>query len=183
MAESARRRTQVNRRPVSSFSLSDLGGILLGALGIVAASAALGIAVNQCSPRGIPLLPSATDEATAPSLPAGIVGMNLEEAQAAFEAQSVLFLDARTPEEYAEGHVPGALNLPTYEFEEHFPDLADLVEDAPSVVVYCEGMECSDSIEVAERLLEVGCEGVHVFEPGWRAWKDSGGPVNEGLDP
>ena len=167
----------------SSFRLSDLGGILLGALGIVAAGAALGMAVNQCSPRGIPLLPSATEQAPARSLPAGIVGMNLEEAQAAFEGQSALFIDARTPEEYAEGHVPGALNLPTYEFEERFPGLADLVEEAPSVILYCDGMECSDSLQVAERLIEVGCESVHVFEPGWRAWKDSGGPVNEGPDP
>ena len=35
-----------------------------------------------------------------------------------FEKPGVIILDARSPDEFAEGHIPGAKNLPYYEFSE-----------------------------------------------------------------
>jgi len=183
MAKWSSRRIQPRRQPPSSSGRTDLGTVLLGALAIIVGSTVLGIAVNHFAPRGIPLLGGDIEGAPALSLPPGILRMSLAETKAAVEAQSALFLDARTDYEYAEGHIPGALNLPAYEFEERFPDLADLIEEAPSLVVYCGGIECSDATEIAERLLEVGHTDVYVFESGWQAWIDSGGAAKEGRDP
>jgi hypothetical protein len=59
----------------------------------------------------------------------------------------------------------------------------DAVETAPSIVVYCQGTECSDAIETAERLLEVRTDQLFVFEAGLRAWVSAGGPVTEGSEP
>jgi rhodanese-related sulfurtransferase len=157
--------------------------VLVGALAIVVGSAALGVVVNHFSPHGIPLLVQRSEAAPALDLPTGIVSVSLAEFQAAFRTQSALLVDARPPEEYEEGHVPGAVSLPAGAFEERYLDLMDVVEEAEATIVYCGGFECSESIQVAERLLEVGRTQVGVFEQGWRAWSESGGPSREGPEP
>ncbi len=161
-----------------------LTGVLVGALALVVGSAAVGVAVNHFSPRGIPLLPESRGGEEAPAvvlaLPAGVGGVGLAEARDAFESGSALFLDARPPGEYAESHLPGALNLPPREFDDYFAQVVERVEEAERLIIYCEGVECSDAIEVAERLIEFGFSEVYVFEPGWRAWVDAGGPSAEG---
>ncbi len=187
MAESETQRTRSS--PGSRASALQLGHpitrMVLGALAIAVGSAMLGIVVNALSPRGIPLLPRAVEEARAEPalpLPPGLVAMDLEQARAAFDARSALFLDARKPEEYEQGHIPGALNLPPRAFEEHFLEAMDRVEAAASLVVYCEGSECSDAIETAQRLLETGKTEIYVFEGGWKAWVDDSGPVAKGQE-
>ena len=158
---------------------SEVVPALVGAIALVIGSAVLGVAVNQVSPRGIPLL-AITADAGGPAtlaLPEGLEGVDLPAARSAFDEQAALFLDARSPEDYAEGHVPGALSLPAYEFDARFPEIAERVEEAQSIVVYCDGVECSDSIHVAERLVEYGFSDVSVFESGWRAWAESKAPV------
>jgi rhodanese-related sulfurtransferase len=162
---------------------SELAVLLLGALAIVIGSAALGMVVNHLSPRGVPLLAEYSETELTLSLPPGISGLTLEEVRVEHEFGSTLFLDARAPEEYEEGHIPGALSLPAYEFEEYFLDLMDVVEEADSIVVYCAGGECADGIELAERLLEAGRTDIQLFEKGWRAWREAGDPVREGPDP
>ncbi|MBI1927037.1 rhodanese-like domain-containing protein [Candidatus Poribacteria bacterium] len=37
--------------------------------------------------------------------------------------QPPLVIDIRTPEEYAEGHIPGTVNIPVTEIEKHTNDL------------------------------------------------------------
>ena len=165
---------------------SGLTKVVPGALALLLVSAGLGIVANHLSPRGIPLLPRPAEEARSEAalpLPAGLVAMSLEQARAAFDAQSALFLDARELQEYEQGHLPGALNLPPSDFEERFLDVADQVEAAASLVVYCDGIECSDAIETAERLLETGRTQVYVFEAGWKAWVSAGGPTARGPEP
>lgn len=163
----------------------DAYGVFLGAAAMVLGSAALGIAVNHFSPRGIPIFGQAAEgepELNLP-MPGGVVRMALEEARAAFEGGTALFVDARVEDDYGEGHVPGALNIPPAEVGARVPELADALASAEAVVVYCHGVECSDAIGVAERLLEVIPEPVYVFEAGLKGWIDAGQPVNEGMEP
>lgn len=186
MAKSWSRKDLRNQQTPSSAGPSSIGGALLGAVVIVLASALLGIIVNQLSPRGIPLLPrsgSASEQTPALALPPGVTGVDAEGALAAFHAQSALFLDARPEEEYAEAHIPGAISVPPHSFEERFLDLMDEMDEGSALIVYCSGVECSDSIELAERFLEVGYSDIAVFEDGWRAWVAAGGAVAEGPEP
>lgn len=172
------------QRSRDSAGQSHLTGVLAGALALVVGSAAVGVAVNHFSPRGISLLPAGRGGEEVPAavlaLPAGVAGVGLSEARDVFESGSALFLDARPPEEYAESHLPGALNLPAGEFDEYFARVVERVEEAERVIIYCDGVECSDAVEVAERLVEFGFSDICVFEPGWRAWLDAGGPTAEG---
>ncbi len=146
--------------------------MLVGSLCLLAASAALGLIANHFSPRGVPLFPPAlVQEQAALPLPAGLRSISPEQAYAAFQSQSSLFIDARSPEEYARGHIPGALNLPAKDFDSRFPGFADRIESAKSIIVYCRSVECSDAVEVAEKLRDLIPSSVGVFDRGWEAWR------------
>lgn len=69
------------------------------------------------------------------------------EARAAVSAGATL-LDVRTPEEFAEGHLPGAINIPVQELTARIAELGR--EDRP-IVVYCRSGARSSS---ARRMLE-----------------------------
>jgi len=162
----------------------DAYGIILGAAAMVLGSAALGIAVNHFSPRGIPIFGQAAESEPGLNLPmpAGVVRMSLDDARAAFDGGAALFVDARVEEDYREGHVPGALNVPPSQVGERLPEIAEDLTAAQAVLVYCHGIECSDAIGVAERLLEVVPEPVYVIEAGIVGWVDAGYPVREGAE-
>ncbi len=160
---------------------SEILAALLGAAAIVLGSATVGVVVNHFSPRGIPLFPQPGEQQL--HLPPGVESLALEDAYIAFDENSALFVDARPPEEYAEQHIPGAVNVPPTDFEAHFLDWADEIETATRIVVICAGIECSDSIQVAERLLEIVDGPVYVIEEGWRAWQDAGYPAQRGAAP
>ncbi len=159
-------------RPMSA---SDLLHIVVGAVAIVLASATIGVIVNHVSDRGIPLLaPSEQPASISLPLPPGLEGITPERARDLVGRPEVVVLDARMPEAYREGHLPGALSLPPRDFEERFLDVADQVEAASRVIVYCGGVECSDSIELGERLLEVLPGPIYVMEAGWSGWLAAG---------
>jgi rhodanese-related sulfurtransferase len=186
---------------------SDALIVILGALAIVIGASALGLAINHFSRRGIPLFagtsvghqlvrpersrrapaPGSVRQGLAPAtavpLPKGISSITIIEAKTALDNHLALFLDSRPPDQYAEGHIPGALSLPADTFDDAFPDLADKIEASPFLIIYCEGAECSDAIHVAERLTEYGFLGTRVMMDGFRAWVDAGNPVTVGSSP
>ncbi len=174
--------------------------MIAGALAIVIGSAAVGLAVNHVSAHGIALFAAAPaaakgeatpapEKQTAPSpgattpLPKGIEPIAVPDARAALDKHLALFIDARPAEQYAAGHIPGAISLPAQDFDKVFPAVADKIEASPFLVVYCEGEECSDSIHVAERLVEFGFLGTRVMVDGFRIWANAGNPVAKGAEP
>lgn len=65
---------------------------------------------------------------------------------------SPLILDVREPEEYAQGHVAGALNVPPSQLTTGATALADIDRDTP-IVVYCvTGSRSNAAIPYLQRL-------------------------------
>lgn len=62
-------------------------------------------------------------------------------------------LDARSPEAFARGHVPGAINLPHRKIDAE--TTAALRKDVP-IVAYCDGTHCNASTKAALRLAGLG---------------------------
>ncbi|HWC66264.1 MAG TPA: rhodanese-like domain-containing protein [Thermoanaerobaculia bacterium] len=62
-------------------------------------------------------------------------------------------LDARSPEAFARGHVPGAINLPHRKIDAE--TTATLRKDVP-IVAYCDGAHCNASTKAAMKLAELG---------------------------
>ena len=82
-------------------------------------------------------------------------------------------LDVRTAEEFAEGHVPGAKNIPVGELEAH---LADIPKDRP-VVVYCH--VGGRAALASSRLRERGYTNVSEMQGSMTAWEAQKLPVEK----
>jgi rhodanese-related sulfurtransferase len=89
-----------------------------------------------------------------------------------------VLVDALGPISYAGAHLPGAINIPPKSCDDlagrRIPDLET------EVVVYCAGPDCESSVEIAQRLLELGYRNVRHFAGGKQAWRDAGLPLEGG---
>ena len=87
-----------------------------------------------------------------------------------------LFIDARDTEEFDDGHISGAINIPYLHADEYLTRLDPVVKMEP-VVVYCEGADCDMSIRLGNELFSKGYKKVFIFFGGWEEWERSGYPV------
>lgn len=87
---------------------------------------------------------------------------------------AVLWLDARTAQDYASGHIPGAVRLSLDEFDHQLMAVLDVWTPGQPVVVYCGSPACGLSSSVADLLrTEYGFDNVHVLKGGWAEWLQS----------
>ena len=93
------------------------------------------------------------------------------------ETLNVCFVDARSHELYAEGHIPGAINLPAEHFDEDCDAMVQLLDKGRLIVIYCDNKDCPLSLELAEILLGMEFRRIAVFEEGWEKWVESGYPT------
>ncbi len=96
-------------------------------------------------------------------------------------ADNILFVDARTAQDYAMGRIPGALSLPWSEDIRVPNSMLSQFQGCKTVVAYCDRDGCADSERLAEHLLSLGVRQVRVLEGGWPDWYAAGLPVS--LDP
>ena len=89
------------------------------------------------------------------------------------EDASTLLLDVRTAEEFAEGHLPGAIHLDW--FGSGFLESAQkMLDPACPVMVYCRSGKRSAA--ASAKLARSGFQ-VYNLEGGYLAWKEAGKPV------
>ena len=91
-------------------------------------------------------------------------------------------LDVREPEEYAEGHIQGSINVPRGFLEvkadlEHSKRDPRLANRSQKIVCYCGGG--NRSALAAKTLLEMGFEQVVSMAGGWRDWSGLNLPVSK----
>ena len=97
------------------------------------------------------------------------------------ENDTALFIDARKPERYAEGHIPGARNMRTPDVDLRF-GTDPALERYKNLIVYGENPGTATVNAMAKRLIEVGYNGfvkkrVKVFPGGWEEWEITGLPI------
>lgn len=85
---------------------------------------------------------------------------------------TVTVIDVRPPEEFASGHLPGAINIPLCELEKRLKDLPDNQE----IIAYCRGPYCMLSFEAVSQLREKGYK-TRRLENGYPEWKRAGFPI------
>ena len=144
---------------------------LVETLLVFAVASVLGLAVNALSPAGIAVTHPLALKDLDPRY------ITVEEARTLFDSGQCVFLDARKPDDYAKGHVAGAINYPAEQFVALYAKLEALLAAAPTLVIYCGGSDCGLSRMLANRLGEVGFKRVKILHGGWQEWKARGGPV------
>lgn len=83
----------------------------------------------------------------------GYVSITMEEAKELFKLDgSYMILDVRRPEEFAQGHIPGAINIPNEDIETM--DVGELLDKDQIIYVYCRSGVRSK--QAAEKLVNLG---------------------------
>jgi len=87
------------------------------------------------------------------------------------DKKDVQFIDARSPEQFADGHIGNAVNL--FPLADNQEDLIVRVNELPHdkiLIVYCDGGECDLSHELAKILFEFGFKQTFLYHGGWEEW-------------
>lgn len=84
----------------------------------------------------------------------------------------VTVLDVRPPDEYAAGHIAGAVNVPLAELEKYLNKLKQTKE----VIAYCRGPHCVLSYDAVEKLRGRGIK-ARRLKVGYPEWQAAGLPV------
>ncbi len=115
-----------------------------------------------------------TGSATAPA------GLTVQDVKQAIASGQVQIVDARTREEYAEGHIPQAINLPVVEYTQNFGLAAqESLRPDDDIIVYCKSANCDESKDLADRLIENSFTNVRNFAGGMDAWVAAGESVEK----
>jgi rhodanese-related sulfurtransferase/DNA-binding HxlR family transcriptional regulator len=86
----------------------------------------------------------------------------------------ITVLDVRPEEEFAAGHLPGAVNIPLNELEKRLSQLPKESE----IVAYCRGPYCVLAFEAVAQLRAKGYQAQRL-ENGFPEWKQAGLPVEK----
>lgn len=83
-------------------------------------------------------------------------------------------VDVRPSEEYASGHVPGAVNIPLKDLEQRLKELPREQE----IVAYCRGPHCVLAFDAVAQLRAQGFK-ARRLEDGFPEWQEAGLPVEK----
>jgi len=151
---------------------------------LVGASILAALAVNYFSPAGIALVgqwdtakgaisANGKNDIVLNDLEIGDVTL----AKKLYDSQKFLFVDARSRDDYDEGHIKGAVSLPVGQFDEKIEAFLDQYSAEIAIVAYCSGRTCEDSHKLAQLLLAIGYTQIHVFIDGFPGWAAEGYPI------
>lgn len=91
----------------------------------------------------------------------------------------VLLLDARAPELFEAGHLPGAANLTLPEVDPAY-GRDPAIERFDMIVVYGEDAASAPARALAKRMMRLKYDDVVFFQGGLRAWREAGLRVETG---
>jgi len=111
----------------------------------------------------------------------GITLISLAEAEELFIRRDALFIDSRPLRKYSAGHILNAVNVPLEDNKKKL-NLPLNIPFEKTIVVYCEGGDCQESLGLAKVLHGQGYKNIRVFTGGWAEWLRTGHPTAEGND-
>ncbi|MDM8543062.1 rhodanese-like domain-containing protein [Desulfococcaceae bacterium HSG9] len=97
--------------------------------------------------------------------------------KAVFDRQIAVFIDARSVEDYKDGHIKGAVSLPVGEFDMKIDEFLNKYPPDRPIVTYCSGRTCDDSHRLAEMLTAMGYLHVSIMIDGYPEWQKEGFPI------
>ena len=149
---------------------------------ISAAAAASGGGYNQISdPMAVDVAAGSSDLPEIPDLDRPIQ-IGLDAVKRLVDADAAVIVDAREADEFAAGHLPGALSMPYDEVSAEPERMENLDAGGRPIVVYCGGGACELSLNLAHSLVGVGHGRVLVFMGGYPEWVNAGYPIELGLE-
>jgi rhodanese-related sulfurtransferase len=104
--------------------------------------------------------------------------IGLEKAKAAFFDSRFIWLDARSEEEYKDGHIAGAESFPVPSPLSRKKEFFLRVPKDQFIITYCVRKSCPAAKSLAMELRYRGYKNCFVYTGGWEEWKEAGMPVD-----
>ena len=118
--------------------------------------------------------------AAAQDAPMQISGANTVNAQQIFELitkrPNLVILDNRKEEDYAAGHLEGAIRLLDTDVSPETLARHVASKDTP-VLFYCNGVKCGRAAKATERAVQLGYSNVFYYALGMEEWNKEGLPL------
>jgi rhodanese-related sulfurtransferase len=89
--------------------------------------------------------------------------------------EKAVIVDVCEPEEFAQGHIGGAKNIPLGQFEQRLPEVVKN-KTVPLILVCAAGVRASRATNTAKKL---GYEKAQALAGGLKAWKEANLPVEK----
>lgn len=131
---------------------------------------------------GLLLLPCSTTPSRAEDTPPPakkaephVTHVDAEAASKLVDAKKVKVIDVRTPEEFQEGHIDGALNI-DFHSKDFATQLGKLDKDQAYLVHCGAGGRSTSALPTLEQL---GFTKIYHLDHGLKAWKSAGKPVTK----
>ena len=105
--------------------------------------------------------------------PAAPVRVGVAEFADVIAAPGVTIIDVRTPEEFAEGHIDGAINIPV-EYPDYMEQVSQL-DPSGTYAVYCRSGNRSQPAVAG--MVSAGITGIFELESGTVGWASEGQPL------
>ena len=93
--------------------------------------------------------------------------LNKNQFAEAIQGKEVVLVDVRTPEEYAEGFIQGAINIDYFDQQSFIKQISALDKKEP-VYLYCRSG--NRSMKAARQLVTLGFEKVYDLAGGYMSW-------------
>jgi rhodanese-related sulfurtransferase len=102
-------------------------------------------------------------------------GLSTANAVALINRERAVVVDVSETEEFAQGHVGGAKNVPVGQLEQRLPDVVKN-KTLPLILICPNGARANRALAVAKKL---GYEKAQVLAGGLKAWKEANLPVEK----
>ncbi len=157
----------------------------------------LGLIANQISSKGIPII---RDDSGRFAIDSGSIktGKDIQKrgklnkggfyepvnipvatAKQLFD-DNVKFIDGRLPEEFQQGHIKGAINIPYIDFKEKSreekKEILKNIDTLEMLVSYCGSDSCEISIDNAYEMAKAGYNDIKIYLGGYKEWLKLGYP-------
>ena len=95
-----------------------------------------------------------------------------------YDKRTAVFVDARSLENFKNGHIKGAESLPLDQFDNFIKAFKEKYPANTFIVTYCSGRTCNDSHRLEQLLFDHGYVNVSIFIDGYQGWKAEGYPID-----
>ncbi len=138
----------------------------------------LGLGYNQLRSDSLPMVCTWSDDPNGDQIYNNMSTISIDEAARLFKNNKAFFLDARSPDTYARGHIKGALNLPWENIEDQCFNVIDNIPPDKIIITYCDGVTCHLCNFLSDFLKELGYKHARALVNGWTVWNQHNLPVD-----
>jgi rhodanese-related sulfurtransferase len=180
---SLRRRNPAPASEVSRRGVSRVFGLLSQSVILLGCSLGLGIGLHVIDDTGFLRNPAAARYVAAANMSHFFPRLGYNEARRFIVQRRGAIIDARLPESFQNGSIPGALNVPVNaSTAERREKMKDIPRQTP-VLIYCQSNLCEYDETLGALLARDGFESISLYPGGWLEWEKHEHPGQVGQSP